>query len=108
MHAGYGIGAMFSVQLLKPFLKFNANLEHKTENSTILNSSIKITSNDIDLQIPYSIASIFGVVTSFTFVIAQYFEMKQIKMTEKSYSEIISIKISNNNNKENYFFGASF
>ena len=82
MHAGFGIGAMMSVQLLKPFLKFNRILE-KYENSTTFNATVKITSEDIKLQIPYTIAGLVGVLTMCTFLIAQYFESRQIRINEK-------------------------
>ena len=96
MHAGYGIGAMLIVQLLKPFLKFNPKESSdralllnsssnssifldKSANSTLFNETSSITSSAIQLQIPYSIAGIVGAVTIIIFTIAQFFEFKQVK-----------------------------
>lgn len=82
MHAGYGIGAIIAVQILKPYIKFNPLLKaSKTltlKNHTTINETV-VTSNDITLMVPYSIGGCVGIVIVILFLIAQYFEIKNTK-----------------------------
>ena len=122
MHAGYGIGAMIAVQLLKPFLKFNPteesgldarmsdnstdNTNMTTNNSINFNQTGSINSNDIKLQIPYSIAGLVGVLTIVIFIIAQFFEFSQVKnsryLTDADEMPLKN-RVSNNEEKKVHF-----
>jgi FHS family Na+ dependent glucose MFS transporter 1 len=118
MHAGYGIGAMITVQLLKPFLKFNPKEDEDrmvynyTNNMTStvfvgeneiasLNNTDQITSSDIKLQIPYSVAGLVGVFTMCVFIVAQFFEIKHLKKSKvEKRAEEIPFKEKNEKNKK--------
>jgi hypothetical protein len=125
MHAGYGIGAMLIVQLLKPFLKFNpqeatslsdnstSNVT-ESDNLTTPNISRKTISSDIQLQIPYSVAGIVGVVTIVIFIVAQFFEFKQVKKSDEYNFNVEETPLKDMKNKNatiersgfsNYIFG---
>lgn len=87
MHAGYGIGAMISVSIVLPFIKVSGVSE--SLNDTLTNETNKteetlgLTSDDIKLQIPYSIAGSIGALILVCFLVAQYFEIKNTKRIEK-------------------------
>ena len=115
MHAGYGIGAMISIQLLKNFIKFNPNRVQQSpssssssssisfQNTTINSTSNLITSNDIELYIPYSISASIGFVIFICFIIAQLFEiknMKKIEIKNKKSQEWSIIKVTADLNDE--------
>ncbi len=79
--AGYGIGAILTVQLVVPFVRFDPLLEL---NSTLNESlSEQLDSNDIHLEIPYSISGCFGFIVLICFIFAQYFETKNRERVEK-------------------------
>jgi MFS transporter, FHS family, Na+ dependent glucose transporter 1 len=87
MHAGYGIGAMLSVSIVLPFIKVSG--VNEMLNDTLTNETnqteeaIELTSDDIKLQIPYSIAGSLGALILICFLVAQYFELKNSKKLEK-------------------------
>lgn len=93
MHAGYGIGAIISVQLLKPYLKFKPD-EDDLNNNTLVNQTM-VTSNDIKLQKPYAIASACGMIIIIGFIIAQIFEFQHVKkVIAKNKQQKIALKSS--------------
>jgi hypothetical protein len=88
MHAGYGIGAIIAVQLSKPFIKFNPFDEL---------SNSKLKSNDVSLQIPYSIGASIGMLLAALFVIAQVIETRNNKLFEKKMSNQLKPLASSEN-----------
>lgn len=81
MHAGYGIGAIVAVQLSKPFIKFNPSDDQ---------SNSRLRSQDLALQIPYSVSATIGMLLGLLFVIAQFIEMKNRKLfaeKQKNYNK---------------------
>ena len=109
MHSGYGIGAIAAVQILRSYIKFNPILKinenyNNTANTTEIINMQK--SSDINLVIPYTIGSCFGIGIVIGFLIAQYFESKVTKKYEKeTVDQIIFSPLSLNKatllNKEN-------
>ncbi|CAF0745904.1 unnamed protein product [Brachionus calyciflorus] len=100
MHAGYGIGALISVQLSKKFIKFNPIDEMKKMdlNSTDLNAPqiTQINPNDMDLIIPYFIAGAFDFFLCIIFIIAQKVERKN----SKKYQVNTNIELLNKSKKD--------
>jgi len=98
MHGGYGIGAILSVQLLKPFIKFSASKNpalNLTMNATDNETASVLTSEDIALQIPYSVAGLFGCVVLVGFLVAQYFETKHrkhVKQVQEDNQQSVPLK----------------
>jgi FHS family Na+ dependent glucose MFS transporter 1 len=78
MHAGFGIGAMIILNVVKPFIKFSSDIRNEQNSSSDTNNSA-LSPDDIKLQIPYSIAASFGFVIAICFLIGQYFETKNRK-----------------------------
>ncbi|CAF0745945.1 unnamed protein product [Brachionus calyciflorus] len=98
MHAGYGIGALISVQLSKKFIKFNPIEEMKMKydlNSTDFNTT-QINPNDIELIIPYFIAGAVGIVLCLIFIIAQKVE----RTNSKKYQVNTNIELLNKSKKD--------
>ena len=116
MHSGYGIGAIFAVQILKGYIKFDPL--RNLEDSRNFTSSSFITSKDISLITPYTIGGVLGVVIVLAFLIAQYFERKAIeKFDEEFLKRVCSFekryKFDRKNNKfiksiQNMIFGIEF
>jgi FHS family Na+ dependent glucose MFS transporter 1 len=80
MHAGYGVGALLVVQLVKPFIQFdpqNYEANNASSNSIdLFNSTVNSTSTlDFKLRIPFWISALMGLLISVTFVISQFCEI---------------------------------
>jgi hypothetical protein len=116
---GYGIGALLSVQIAKPFIKFDLfdklqqqqqqqqQLDHsKLENTSVnefnefnftdnhinvKSSNNTITSDDIQIALPYSIAGGFGILLTVLFLIAQIIEKKNTSVFNKNYGNQIRL-----------------
>ena len=65
VHAGYGVGALLSIQLARPFIKFTSQ-QQEFQNSTITQT--------IDLTAPYWSCSLFSFLVGFLFVLSQLVE----------------------------------
>jgi hypothetical protein len=101
MQSGYGIGALITVQTLKPFIKYNPsrNIENEAEipfNST-LNQNLKLRPYDITLQVPYGISAAFGCLMTILFLFAQYFEMRNTRCRLKRQQNISNLFLKNRN-----------
>ena len=95
VQAGYGIGALIAVFISKPFVKYSKN-NNRTTNSTNLisalrNETIVPSLPNITLQVPYTVAGFIGILISVAFVIAQYYESKNVKRQNRKSQ--VSIKI---------------
>jgi FHS family Na+ dependent glucose MFS transporter 1 len=92
MHSGYGIGAIFAVQILKFYIKFDPlmKIDESVQNSTLNHRNLKlITTDDIDLAVPYTFGGLFGIAIVIAFLIAQYFENNALKKyAEKDHSSM--------------------
>ena len=100
MHAGYGIGMIVAIQLAKPFIKFNPMdekiLNNKNNSNEILDNSSDLTTNltisksivtsdMIDLNLPYFLCASVGIILCVLFLIAQIFERKNTNYFNKTY-----------------------
>lgn len=95
MHAGYGIGALIAVQISKPFIKFDPLDKYRKKNLLTQNSSLNnqsatiqdhVTSDKIELQIPYNISALFAIILCIIFFICQFIEEKNAKLFRNSKS----------------------
>lgn len=86
MHAGYGIGAMLSVQISKPFIKFDPMSKYRT--TTNNNSTTMVTyESTVDLTAPYWICSCVAIITSLLFLVFQYIEMTKYSRPKSTSDE---------------------
>lgn len=113
MHAGYGIGAIMAIQLAKPFISFDpfhidAIELHEdvvlnttkpidprvllTFNETYPINRTKLTHQDINLKVPYWIASFIAVVLAVLFFISQILENRNRKEYEKNRKQLILLQ----------------
>lgn len=96
MHAGYGIGAILAIQLAKPFISFDPYHVNDEENIlasniSFLNKTAKttLTSNDINLKVPYWIATFVALVLAILFIFSQFFENNIRREHEKYHKQLI-------------------
>lgn len=68
--AGYGTGALIAVLAARNFVKFNPINKNTTN---------PVNSNDIRLEIPFTIAFTLGIIEIISLLVAQYYELKNIK-----------------------------
>lgn len=66
--AGYAAGALVAVLAAKNFVKFSP-----------ANANLQLSPKDIHLEIPYTLAACLGVIEIIGLLIAQYFELKNLK-----------------------------
>jgi fucose permease len=81
MHAGYGVGAILSVQLAKPFIKFDPMDKYRAAvsqggvNRTLVADESSFSKQHIDLRVPYWVSAICALVISALFLVAQLGEL---------------------------------
>ncbi len=110
MHAGYGIGAIIAVQLLKPFIRFDPSKMNRIDEnrlnqtldisnqSNLIPAESAVTADDIKLDIPYSAVCLFGMIILICFLIAQYFEIKnETKIQKLKEEQVLTLKTSSRN-----------
>ena len=98
--AGYGVGALIAVFISKPFVKYSRLFNSHSNSSTMVVNETKIVSSvDITLQVPYSIAGLIGVLVSLAFIFAQYFESKNTERLDKIMENDIEVKENNLSNQ---------
>ena len=93
VHAGYGIGALISTQLSKPFIKFNSINEQ-----TVLMHTDRSNFDLIDLRTPYWLAASSSGLVGILFILAQFIESDKFKI-KRSYKALNS-RVEDNVNED--------
>ena len=94
MHAGYGIGALLAVQIIKPFIQFDPlsattkDLQQANNNTTnLLNQALSTSETNttsLQIRIPFWISAFMGLSIAILFILAQLFEIRNHRKYEKA------------------------